>query len=129
MNTPKAGAVVFCKDVVHVARFYENVLSMSVQQAEPGLIVLESEILQLVLHDIPPAIADTITITTPPQIREDTALKLFFPVPSLVRAREVAANFGGGVQPPAQEWSAADFRACDGFDPEGNVVQFRESAS
>jgi hypothetical protein len=34
----------------------------------------------------------------------------------------------GAVNPPDQEWSFNGITVCDGLDPEGNVVQFREHA-
>ena len=43
-------------------------------------------------------------------------------------ARQKAATLGGQVAAKAQEWSARGFRACDAYDPEGNVFQVRESA-
>ncbi len=43
-------------------------------------------------------------------------------------ARKQAAALGGQVGPKAREWQARGFRACDGFDPEGNVFQVRETA-
>ncbi len=33
---------------------------------------------------------------------------------------------GGEVFPPEREWNFQGYRVCDGMDPEGNVVQFRQ---
>ncbi len=60
--------------------------------------------------------------------REDTPLKLCLPVPSIAPGRALASSLGGQLNPPAKEWAARGFRACDGTDPEGNVFQLRESA-
>ena len=38
----------------------------------------------------------------------------------------LAPTLGGAIKPPEAEWEARGFRAVDGHDPEGNVVQFRE---
>jgi predicted enzyme related to lactoylglutathione lyase len=126
---PKTGAVIFAKDVPRVARFYEAVLSMTATTLEGGDLVLESADLQLVIHTIPSRIAKTIAITTPPKLRTDTAMKPFFAVDCLADARTRAVAAGGALNPPRQEFETRGFRACDGHDPEGNVVQFRESAS
>ena len=99
---------------------------MVVAQTEPELIVLESADFQLVIHGIPKRIADTIVIAVPPEPREDTSIKLFFPVTSITAARAAAPGLGGSVGPLSKEFVARGFRACDGVDPEGNVVQFRE---
>ncbi len=127
-SKPKPGAVVFAKDLAKVAKFYETVACLSVTHAERGHVVLESADMQLVVHGIPKWIADRIEISDPPEVREETPIKLFFPVPSLAEARAMAPSLGGSVSPKAKEWEARGFRACDGFDPEGNVVQFREGA-
>jgi len=126
---PKPGAVVFAKDPARVARFYEVIAGLSVVQVENGHVILESEVIQVVVHAIPRRVADTITIASPPQLRDEGAIKLFFPVASLAEARDKAPALGGGLSPEKKEWEARGFRACDGYDPEGNVVQFREDAA
>jgi len=125
----KPGAVLFAKDIARVAKFYAGVVPMTVALEGPDLIVLESAQSQLVVHPIPAKIAESIEITDPPALRTDVAVKLIFPVASLAEARAVAPALGGALNPPGKEFAARGFRACDGHDPEGNVVQLRESAS
>ncbi len=127
-NQRMSGAVLFAKDVPRVARFYEAILPMVVVHTEPDLIVLESEAFQLVVHGIPTQIAESIEITSPPARRTDMPTKLFFPVTSIAEARAKAGALGGGLNPKKKEFQARGIRACDGHDPEGNVVQFRENA-
>jgi predicted enzyme related to lactoylglutathione lyase len=126
LDLPKPGAVLFAKDLPRLAKFYEGVAGLSVAHSEPEVIVLESSHQQLVLHCIPPRVAQTIEISSPPKLRTDTAVKLVFAVASICEARANAAAFGGGVNPKKKEFEARGFRACDGYDPEGNVIQFRE---
>lgn len=128
-NKPLPGAVVFAKDVDRVAQFYQQLLSMAMLQAAPDKIVLQSDQMLLVIHGIPQTVAETIPIAEPPEPRVSTPIKLLLPVSSLAEARAKAPALGGRVDPPSAEWAAGNFRACDGFDPEGNVVQFRESAA
>lgn len=123
----KPGAVLFAKDIARVAKFYAEVIPMAVSLEGPDLIVLESAQSQLVVHPIPEKIARSIEIADPPALRTDVALKLIFPVDSLAAARAAAPALGGALNPPAKEFTARGFRACDGHDPEGNVVQLRES--
>ena len=122
-----AGSVIFAKDITLLAAFYEKLLALPIVHAEQGHIVLESEILQLVIHGIPVKIARNITISSPPELREDGAIKPFFPVADLAIAREAAKQLGGGLYAAGKEWEARGFRACDGFDPEGNIFQLRQS--
>jgi predicted enzyme related to lactoylglutathione lyase len=129
MTTPlKPGAVIFAKDIAVVARFYQELLGMTVAHQDAGITVLESAQMQLVVHGIPKRIADSFEITTPPELREDVPVKLVLPVDSLAAARKAAPALGGKLGPKSKEFTARGFVACDGFDPEGNVVQFRESA-
>lgn len=125
---PKPGAVLFGKDLPRLARFYSQVANLETTLEENRLIVLESASFQLVLHALPPAVANKLVIETPPTLRTDVPVKLVFPVLSLTLARQQASELGGGLNPPEQQWQARNFSACDGFDPEGNVVQFREDA-
>jgi predicted enzyme related to lactoylglutathione lyase len=125
-NPLKPGAVLFAKDLQRVARFYERVLSLAVVHAESDHVVLESAVQQIVIHGIPRRIAAGIDITTPPERRADSAVKLFFAVDSIDALRAAAAALGGQIDPPASAWTARGFRAVDGHDPEGNVIQLRE---
>jgi len=49
-------------------------------------------------------------------------------VASLAEARAEAPSLGGALYPSDREWEGKGFRACDGYDPEGNILQLRESA-
>jgi predicted enzyme related to lactoylglutathione lyase len=130
MNTrSKPSAVIFAKDIDRVARFYMDVAEMTEVYRDADHIVLNEDGFQIVVHGIPKEIAATIQITTPPKVREDTPIKICLPVMSIEYARNRAAELGGRIGPKTKEWVARGFRACDGYDPEGNVFQVRESAA
>ncbi|ALT78944.1 VOC family protein [Paucibacter sp. KCTC 42545] len=130
MNTrPKPSAVVFAKDVEAMTRFYREVVAMREVHRDAAHVVLDDAGFQLVIHGIPQSIAESFTISQPPEIRDQTPIKICLPVTSLAEARAKAATLGGQLGPAAQEWTARGFRACDGFDPEGNVFQLREPAA
>ena len=121
----KPGAVIFTGDHKRLAKFYEAVTGLTVHVADDGITVLGSDSFELVIH----ALTNEPRVTEPPKVREDSYIKPFFPVPSLAQARTKAAAFGGQLSPADKEWSARGFRACEGIDPDGNVIQFREEAS
>ncbi len=123
----RAGALIFAKDVARLADFYRQVLQMERLHAKPELLVLQSPDMQLVIHSIPAHIAQSFEITSPPQPRDETAIKLFFTVPSIEWARGVVAGLGGAVHD--QAWQGKGFAACNAIDPEGNIFQIRESAA
>lgn len=127
-NQPKFGAVLFGQDLSRLADFYRRAAALTVVIEEDDHVVLESSAFQLVVHAIPRHIAETIEVASPPVLREESPVKLAFPVGSLAEARIEAHAAGGGMKGEASEWEWRGFRACDGHDPEGNVVQFREAA-
>lgn len=122
----RAGLFVYALDAERIAAFYEAVIGMQRLHAGDGLIVIESPDIQLLVHAIPPQFAADITITTPPQRREDTALKFFFTVASIADARATARRLGGDVF--EEYWPGPGFTVCNAMDPEGNVFQVREPA-
>lgn len=128
-NSARAGAVVFARDLRRVAKFYEALLGMPAVHSEHDHVVLESAHCELVIRAIPKKIADTIEITVPPGRRTANPIKLYFFVTSLAEARVKAAALGAELNPRKGEWEARGFRACDGHDPEGHVLQLRERAS
>jgi predicted enzyme related to lactoylglutathione lyase len=121
-----AGAIVYAKDIARLARFYADVADLEIVHEVADHVALESETYELVIVAIPAATAARIVITTPPARRENTAFKLVLPVESLAEARAAAQAAGGGVDAPEREWEFQGSRVCDGFDPEGNVIQLRE---
>jgi hypothetical protein len=119
--------VLFAQNAERLAAFYETLLPMARLHASAEIIVLESPDFQLVVHAIPPHIAPTVVVKSPPERREQTAIKLFFTVSSLAEARHTAAKLGGEVF--LEQWQGPGFRVCDASDPEGNIFQVRESAA
>ena len=127
-NTVTAGAVVYAKNLSRVGEFYAAVAGLSVTEAESGHIVMESGAFQLVVVAIPPQIAASIQVESPPIRREETPVKLVFIVSSIEAARAKAAQLGGLMNPPEREWQFQGCVVCDGHDPEGNVFQLRQNA-
>lgn len=117
------GAVLFAKDVARIGRFYEAVAGLVVIETAPTWVRLGAGAFELVVHGIPPHIAATFEISTPPERREDAAIKLIFPVADIALARATAAQLGGELNPSDREWQVGPSRVCDGCDPEGNVFQ------
>ncbi len=126
---PRPSVVVFVSDVARVAAFYRALADMVEAHADEDHVVLEVGGLELVIHRLsnePSPVRDT---AGRPHVREDSYLKLCLPVASIAAARAAAARFGGDVRGTQCEWEGRGFRACDGHDPEGNVIQVRERAA
>lgn len=120
------GAVLYAKDIARASAFYEKLLGLEVRAVEADHVVLESRLFQLVVVAVPEPVAASIHIETPPTRRTETPIKLTFYVPDIASARNVAGLLGGALNPAEQEWEFQDCIICDGHDPEGNVVQFRQ---
>jgi predicted enzyme related to lactoylglutathione lyase len=121
------GAVVYAKDLQRVRTFYEGVVGFAAAYVASDHVVLRLPAFELVIVTIPRAIADSLEIAQPPRRRTDTAIKLVFPIHDIAAARTVAPRYGGEIDPPEKEWAFQGLRVCDGHDPEGNVIQLRQS--
>ena len=125
----RTGAVLFAKWLDRIADFYANVLGLTEAGRDDDHIVLESPGFQLVVHRIPGDRAAAVEIAKPPVRRVTAAFKPVFFVPNIASVRVVAEAHGGMMEPAEKEWSFNGVTVCDGMDPEGNVVQFREIAN
>lgn len=125
MTAPvRSGTLIYAKDLALLAAFYRLLLSMSEVHASDELVVLRSPEGELIVHQIPPHIAETIVVASPPVLREDAAIKPFFPVTSFAEAQARASSMGGALFGP--QYQGPGFRITNAFDPEGNIIQLRE---
>ncbi len=118
------GVLIYAKDLAAMARFYTGLLGLRVLLADAEHQVLESDDGQLILHAIPPHIAASFSIASPPELREEQAIKPWFSVPSLAQAEQAAPALGGRLFGPA--YTVQDMTLRNACDPEGNILQLRE---
>lgn len=125
----RTGAVLFAENVEQVAAFYSGVLGLNQADRDSDHILLESPGFQLVVHRLVGE-GQAASDSRPAPVRRATAaFKPVFFVPSIARLRDAATTHGGVIESSEHEWSFNGVTVCDGLDPEGNVVQFREIAS
>ncbi len=120
-------AVVYGQDLDRLAGFYCATLGVTESRRTRSFVVLSGSSYDLVLVSMPPELAAQVTVTVPPQRREDTPVKLTFSVDDIARARAAAAEAGGVVEGPEREWSWDGATVVNGHDPEGNVIQVRQA--
>ena len=127
MTQPLPCVVLFVANVQRLALFYRELGAMTIVHSDADHVVLETAGLQLVIHAIrgEPELAAGAVV----KAREDSYWKLCLPVASIAAGRLAALALGGHIAPVEREWEARGFRACDGHDPEGNVIQLRETAA
>jgi predicted enzyme related to lactoylglutathione lyase len=120
------GLVVFAKNIRRVSAFYAQTLNLTIEESSSSHELLCGHGYEVVIHSIPRKVAAQITIERPPSPRDDTPFKPTFVVPSLADVRVAVEATGGYLKPEAGAWH---FRGCivlDGWDPEGNIVQFKQ---
>ena len=101
--------------------FYQALLGVAPAQQTEGWVEFRSGSSTLMLHSIPDPVAAEIVLSTPPEPREQTPIKLIFTVENLAaeRVRWAAAGIGLVERP----WGS-----CDGMDPEGNIFSIMARA-
>lgn len=122
----RAQMVLYAKNLASMQAFYRGVFLLQVEHSEPDHVVLAAPASQLVIVQAPASIASSLTIAHPPVRRSESPVKPVFEVQSIAAARDTALKLGGGLDPAESEWTFQGCRVCDGHDPEGNVVQFRQ---
>lgn len=121
-----AGCVIFAKNVDLVSRFYQAALELEVVEEKSSHHVLSNTDIELVIHGIPKKVAESINIERPPRLRETAVFKPAFFVESLTRVRQACDATQGGLNPEDKAWNIRGAIVLDGWDPEGNIVQFKE---
>ena len=84
------------------------------------------KVYEVVVHTIPRRYAAGIHIAKPPEPREEAPFKPTFVVKSLAHVRSAAQATGGHLKPESGAWHFRGHIVLDGWDPEGNIVQFKQ---
>ena len=128
MEAANVSAVLFVKDLKRVAAFYAQALGMGCTHSDEHHVILNCRGFDFIVHQIPPHLADDIEIEQPPRRRAEGALRLSFPVQSIVETRLLARSLGGAVDDTPPAWAAPNANTFLGYDPEGNVFKVSEPA-
>jgi predicted enzyme related to lactoylglutathione lyase len=129
MKEPRVTAILFVKDLPRVAAFYAGALGMSCTVSDADHSVLNCRGFELIVHQIPHAIAAQITIEQPPQRRVTGAIRLDFPVHDVAESRRLARSLGGDIDTTPPPWADASANFFLGYDPEGNQIGISEHAA
>ncbi len=121
------GLVVFAKSKKRVSAFYQQTLGLEIQESESSHDLLRGDGYEIVIHTIPRKHAAEIKISKPAVPREETPFKPTFVVHSLAQVRQAAESTGGYLKPEAGAWHFRGHMVLDGWDPEGNIVQFKQA--
>lgn len=124
---PQQGLVVFAKNKKRVSAFYQQTLGLKVQESESSHDLLRGQGYEVVVHAVPRKYAASISIAKPPESRDDTPFKPTFVVGSLADVRRGAEATGGHLKAETAAWCFRGHVVLDGWDPEGNIVQFKQA--
>jgi predicted enzyme related to lactoylglutathione lyase len=128
MAENRVSAVLFVKDLRKVAAFYSAALEMRVVTSDEHHWLLNCAGFDLVVHQIPKHIADTIALERPPTPRVSGAVRLDYPVRSIAESRRTARSLGGKIDDKPPGWADPSAKFFLGYDPEGNQFGVREHA-
>jgi len=123
------GIVIFAKQIDKMSKFYQHVLNAEVAESANSHVVLSAKGVEVVIHGIPKDVASSIAIDEPPQLRAAAVFKPVFTIESLAHVRKASNQYGGGLKAMTDAWDIRGAIVLDGWDPEGNVIQFKEVAS
>ena len=121
------GLVVFVKNKKRVSAFYQLALDLEIQESDSSHDLLRGRGYEVVIHTIPRKYAAGISVSKPPESRDETPFKPTFVVPSLAAVRRAAESTGGYLKPEEGAWRFRGHVVLDGWDPEGNIVQFKQA--
>ena len=121
------GLVVFATNKKRVSAFYRQTLGLEIQESDSSHDLLRGHGYEVVVHTIPRKYAADITITKPPEPRDQAPFKPTFVVASLADVRLAAEAAGGYLKPESGAWHFRGHVVLDGWDPEGNIVQFKQA--
>lgn len=128
MESAGVNAVLFARDVRKVGAFYSEALGLTRVSGDESHVVLNCCGFDLVVHQIPPRIADEAVIESPPERRVWAAIRLSFPVNRIEDCRRLARMHGGELDDAPPEWAGSTANVFLGYDPEGNVFKVSERA-
>ncbi|MFZ6798777.1 hypothetical protein [Undibacterium sp. Di24W] len=124
-SSPSVCMVLFVTDVARMTNFYRTIAAMQILHEEASYAILNIAGFELVIHALYGEPSPRIPSAGTVLVREDSYTKLCLPVVNIAASRQTASELGGLIKPTEHEWVARGVRACDGHDPEGNVLQVR----
>jgi predicted enzyme related to lactoylglutathione lyase len=119
--------VIFTPDVARLVRFYQQVLGLRPSAEASGDVRLVSADVEVLVHTVSRQRARATHESSPPEPRDDVALKPVFDVASLHDALTATSAAGGVVTNRA--FTLDGLARHDVLDPDGNVLQLRAPAS
>jgi predicted enzyme related to lactoylglutathione lyase len=117
--------VIFAEDKGKVSSFYQCVLGLTVIESASSHDLLSGSGYEIVVHVRSDVDSTPVASSATPEPRSETPIKPIFTVSDFAQLRAVVIAEGGALLPLEQSWKYRGCVVLDGWDPEGNVLQFR----
>ncbi len=123
-----AGAVLYAKNLKKMTGFYVALGGKPGDGQAGEFAIIATQDVELILLQVPEAIAEKIDITDPPTIRTSTPIKPIIRVDSIDEVLDWLPRLNGQVVPQTSRWTFRNQEVQDIVDPEGNIVQLWQPA-
>jgi len=115
----------YASDMSKLANFYKEAIGLKIKERGDDFICLGRDEIEINIIKMNGKLGSPIYINDSFSIREETPIKCSFLINSFDQVQKAIKAFGGGLKDNNEAWEWRGVRHLDGFDPEGNVVQFR----
>jgi hypothetical protein len=116
---------IYSSNMKMLGKFYEEALDLKVLETGEGYICLGKMGIEVNILEMNGKPGKAIEVEKEFRIREETPIKCSFLVSSLDQVKIAIEKYGGNMKNEEESWEWRETKHIDGYDPEGNVVQFR----
>lgn len=121
----KTAIAMYSSNISSLAKFYEEALDLNVVESGDGYICLENSGIEVNILQMNRKEAKKIHVEQKFTIREETPIKCSFLVSTFDQVYKAITKYGGSIKSEVEAWDWRGTIHLDGYDPEGNVVQYR----
>jgi hypothetical protein len=122
--TPTVIAI-YSSNMKLLAEFYKEALDLKVVESGDGYTCLGKMGIEVNILEMNTKPGKEIKVEEEFQIREETPIKCSFLVSSFEQVKMAIKKYGGNIKDEREAWEWRGTLHLDGYDPEGNVVQYR----
>lgn len=119
---------VYASDLGRLSDFYRGVFGLKTLESADGHVLLCGDGFEMAIVRVPGAVADEIGPVSADRPREETPIKVTFPVAEFESMRRLIRDGSGELKSADRAWAWRGSMHLDGVDPEGNVFQLRTAA-
>lgn len=116
---------IYAADMATLGAFYKEALNLIETESGDDYLCLGSDGIEVNVLRMNSKSGMEILPENSLHIREETPIKCSFVVNSFEQVRKANERFGGMLQDETHAWEWRGAKHLDGYDPEGNVVQYR----